>query len=712
MSPYNLDTPIEDLPFPVQRLTNEERDLWLLTYVDVFEQTGDVRKAEASAWGAVKRDTILRELGMKSVDGKTIIGGWSNLFTDEENLDLVGTYFDDKTEYALDYYQSAPLLYEHDAGYGIIGKRTYTEVFPHGIWMEHELHKDSPIFDKIISELNRGVLYYSTDSISHVVEVGYEPEDSRLGLWFLAGCSLTQNPAEPGLGPVTFTGVVNAIKSAQGNRVDSADDATTSVNHSQSVEEQKMFTLQELALMLGLPEEATEDEVKIALQALIDANKNRKMDGEYDEDDPEASRNLEILNLISSALSVDGQAPSAEELQAMLESALATLTVSEEPPMEEFAIDEVRHAQATKSVFDKLKNSRTAVTRYQGIAHDPKRHQTGVKQRGGSRGFGTPLKGLTARKVIADGLIAIANADQKALKSLGYTVGQQGGWLVNREVSEELIPFYYASAVTQQAGARIVPMNGFEVLDYNTQITGATAYWGGEGQTTTDGSPTYGRVQLSLREAIAEVTIANRLLKNSSVSLEQEINEDLQKAISLLLDLSALRGSGGKPTGSSGREFQGILNVSGVTKTTLGTGNGKSPQPKDFVDAWGRIEDANVPMSDKWGIVCAPRTHRFLRNTTDTTGQLIPDVRFTQGHPVYATTQIPTTQTVGTSSDCTEVYFGSWEHLYFGIGQDIEFVTDYSVNRKTRQVLIQAVMMADVCVSHPIAFQVLQGVRP
>lgn len=707
---FDLKTPIQDLPFPVQRLPDEARALWLNTYVEVYTLTADAVKAELAAWGAIKREDLLQQLGLKSADTDTpIVAGWAMLFSDKNNPDLseARTYFDETTETALDYYQNAPLFYEHDGSYGIIGKRTLADLYPHGIWLEHQLDPTSPHFNKIASEIEQGVLSYSTDSIEHFVQAGYNREDSHLALWYLAGCSLTKKPAEPALGPVTLAGTLNAMKSAQEARKATVSDEAPMQEDlpiNIPIEEAQMPTLEEIALMVGLTATATADEV-IAVIASLQETAQRTNDM-TEEEKLEASRSIEVLNMMREALTVEGVVPSDEELFAMLQSALESLGGEAEP-----VIDTELQAQATKSVFESFRNSTKKATNKPPVhtVNDAKK-SNGTKQR---TGFGTPhTNPLSAKRVIAEGLINIAKGNVNAMKALGYTVGTNGGWLVNREISEELLPFYYARSVVREAGVTVVNMEGIENLEYQKQLTGATAYWAGEGQTTTDGSPTYGTVQLSLREAVAEVSIANRLLKTSAINIEGEINEDLQKALSLLMDLSALRGSGGKPTGSTGREFVGLANISGVGSTTLGSGNGAKPKPEDFVKAWGAIEDADVPESDKWAIISAPRTDRFLRNTTDTTGQLIPDVRYTQGKPVYKTTKIPVNITLGTSSDTTDVYFGAWEHMYFGSGPDIEFVTDYSVKRATRQVLIQAVVMADICVSHPIAFHILKGVRP
>lgn len=719
---FDLKTPINELPFPVQRLSDEARELWLSTYADVFAQTSDETKAEMGAWGAINRENVLRKLGMKSVDGRTVIGGWSNLYTNKNERDLLDTFFNEKTEYALEYYQNAPLLYEHDAKFGIIGKRIHTEVFPHGIWMEHELHADSPHYGKVVSELEQGVLYYSTDSIAHVVAEGYEPEDGYLGLWFLAGCSLTKNPAEPALGPVTLTGVVQAIKSAREMRKVSADEVTPTIPEEEIIpmQEAKMPTLQEIALMIGLSESATAEEVVTQLQSLDSTA--QKMDGMTDEEKEQASKSIETLNKIAAALTVEGVAPSTEELRAMLTSALESLGVEIE---EEVAVvDPVMQAKAAKSVYESFKNSTAPVTQKPIHAVNREKQQSGLKMRNsGGNGFGTPIAKKSASTIITEGLIAMAMGDAKKLhnlgykrssKSLGYQEGVLGGWLPDRAVSTELIQLFYANTAVLNAGATVVPMDGIETMIYRKMLSGGVGRWAAAGQTNTSTDQTFGMVELTLRQATAESRLSNRLIKNTpSLNLENMIMRDLEQQLSLLVDLSALRGSGAKPAGSAGRELLGVRNTTGVTVNAL-TSAGRTPTTKDFVDAWGRIQDANVPASSTWKHIMHPRTNRIISNTTDVTGRLIPIEQYTQGYDVLTTTQVPITlsATTGGAVDCSEIYFGDWQYLIVGMGQDIEFRVDTSRFIQEDETYIRADMMVDVAVSHAEAFEVLTNVRP
>lgn len=324
--------------------------------------------------------------------------------------------------------------------------------------------------------------------------------------------------------------------------------------------------------------------------------------------------------------------------------------------------------------------------------------------------FGAPTVRNWSKKGLADAILAIKNRDEKALKAMSYISGPNGGWLANREMADELIELFYAKEVVIAAGATVVPMEGLETLTYRKQLTGATAYWGGEHQPVPDSSPTYGLVSLNLRELVADIPIPARLLKNGVPGLETMLKNDMEKAMRLTADHAFLYGTGSKTGLNTGAEPLGVRNTPGVTVTPLGT-NGRVPSPTDYLDAWGRLEDANVPSSDSWGIIASPRTGRSIANTTDTTGQLIPTERFTQGHGIYTTTQVLNNYVVGSSNNTSDVFVGAWEYAIVGMGQDVEFVVDESTLRRQRDVLIQAVMMVDFAVAQPQAFQVLSGVK-
>ncbi len=694
---------ISELPQDVQQsLTPDEQQRFLAAFNAAFEETGDEHKSFLAGYGAINR---ARVMSRKSASGAPIVEGWGMLFTDEDNLDSWNTYFSEITETFDEYYQNAPLWMEHgydpDYGQEPIGRRCHLEVFRRGIWVEHELHPEHALFDRTVEGVERGIFSYSSDSIQHYMEQGFAP-NGELRVWPLAGWSLTRNPAEPGLGPVTVKKFATALK-AQRQREAARDDATTPIvqlnptSKGQSIMDPT--TIQNLADMLGV--EPTQEAVVAALQQLLASLQSEAAQAATDDAE-------EVAGVPMKA---------AREALGLEDKTGAKATVAK---FIEF-IEGVLPKPVTIN-FDAMKKASEAAENTP--REDDLPHFTG-SDRPASKGekhrnFGapsTPKVPKKARANVAAALSLIFNEGGKpsarAMKTLGYTIGPNAGWMPDREVSNELIELFYAQTVTLEAGATKVPMDGIETLDYRKVKGGATADYGALGQSPDESQMQFGYVSLNLKWLRAATRINNRLLRNASVALENIIKADLEKSVALRADLAHLRGTGAKTATSKGAEPLGVKYTPDILNnrtTSLGT-NGANPTILNFVQAWGKIEDANVPLSDSWGIVASPRTLRFMENQRDTTGRKLDDSEWTNGHNTFKTTQVPNNLTVGSSSDCSEVYVGAWEYLVVGVGLDVEFIVSTEKYIAEGDTYVQVNHMHDCGVSHPEAFQVLTGVR-
>lgn len=206
-TPLALDAIRTDL----DHLTDAEKDAFERTYQRVLSLTGDPVKALLAGQGAITR--LHKGLAVKArqtAEGYRV-AGWAILFGDPQHRDLDQTYFGPNTNFFLDSYAHAPLWLEH--GYDAqvrslqAGYRVETEVHPeYGIWLEHQMTPDMPAFEVVdlnafAKEVSTGAWAYSSDSLSHHVQGGFNPSKGELTVWPLAGCSLVRNPAEPGLGP-------------------------------------------------------------------------------------------------------------------------------------------------------------------------------------------------------------------------------------------------------------------------------------------------------------------------------------------------------------------------------------------------------------------------------------------------------------------------------------------------------------------------------
>ena len=80
--------------------------------------------------------------------------------------------------------------------------------------------------------------------------------------------------------------------------------------------------------------------------------------------------------------------------------------------------------------------------------------------------------------------------------------------------------------------------------------------------------------------------------------------------------------------------------------------------------------------------------------------------------PMLATKQVPINLTVGTSTDCSEIYTGDWSQLMVGIRTDFQllFLRERFVADNLQYAFL-AYLRADVQLAQPSAFVVDTGVR-
>ncbi len=703
---------------------------WLAAFDEAYAQTGDVEKATLAAWGAVNKKNAL---GIKSENGKALVVGWGMLFTDTSDKDLDGEYFDRLTRTLLDYYPRAPLWMEHglhpDYGPDPIGYRFTVQVYPRGVWVEHALHEAHPLFARTKANAEAGKYFYSSDTLAHYLEV--EP-DGYLSFWPVAGWSLTENPAEPALGPVSVKHFEKALKAARLHAVREGQSdenagriAATRKGQTRKAQGKEATApldpdiggtmneelLNALAQALGV--EATEGAVTDAMETLI-----AQVRGE--EPEPGASAAPAQMDVdmaaLRAALGLGEDADEATVAEA-LAAVLALLTAPAEPEL-------AMSAASAKSLdYEALRRASEAAAKRAAEAQ-PDGLPYLVRAPGATKTRGVAAFTRGARPSgIADLVVAHCNGDTrtlKALKAAGYNDGPSGGYMLNRLTSDEIIQPLYAKEVVMAAGARVERFEGAESLTVRKMKAGAAAYWAGAGQTVDDAEAQWGVVNLQPKELVARTLVHNRTLRHANPRLEQSLRDDIAKAIRLAMDKAFLLGTGAMPgTGHSGAEPLGLLNVPTVTKTSLGA-NGARPKISDLIDAYGRIEDDNVELTEDTAWVFAPRTKRTFTGMADANGQPLlraggwksGEEDALLGYKWFTTTQVPINLEVGTNSDCSYIFLGVWTEAVVGISLDVELVIDTSRYINERQTLIQAVTYVDFGVFYPEAFEVLTGVRP
>lgn len=709
---------------------DDERDLWLNTFARVYMETEDAFKAEAAAEGAVKRLGLA--MAVKAANGDPIIGGWAIMFGSPAVKDRANpaTYFDNETEFLADYYQNAPLWINHEDAKRVVGERCGTEYFPgHGIWLNHRLYKDNPLFEATKAAIEAGNVAYSSDTFYHYINETFRQSDGYLSDWPLAGCSLIIGipEAEPGLGPVRF--------------IDPLDTDATAGRSALSPE----------AGGASVMATRTEPDVQTA-KGLADAppmnNEQNPTNGELNMDKEQLRQILvtalnlapettleDIVGLLQQAIGA-GTGEASAEMSAQPQLDMASVRSAAGLPDDADAdavADAVKGIIALATAPDAIQVNQEAMAKvFEAVAEA--RKSAPVQEREGgyvtvngskssarygsvnvNRGAAAPSLGRAIKALLAQDRKEIA-ANTKAQ---GATENVLGGYFLRDEISADILKPVYNQSSIMQAGVTRRAMTT-ETLTVRKNRGGSVAYWAGEHQTVSQSDVTLGQVDLVLKELVAENRQSRKALTYAE-GLEQEIRDDLSMQMALALDLSALRGTGAKPaaSGHSGAEPLGVRNTVASTQvTTLGSGNGAAPAISNLNKMIGNIKGRNFGTSNRWGWITSTRESQFLSGLTTTTGEPILRENWAGemmerilGIPKYESNQVPTNLTTGTNADCSEVYLGDWQYAVVGIGKDVELVVDESVYRRERDVLIQAVMYADFGIFFREAFEVLAGVR-
>jgi HK97 family phage major capsid protein len=293
-------------------------------------------------------------------------------------------------------------------------------------------------------------------------------------------------------------------------------------------------------------------------------------------------------------------------------------------------------------------------------------------------------------------------AEQERAMSEGTLTA--GGHLVPTPLSSRVIDLARNAMRVMQAGAVTVPMTA-QTLKL-ARLTGeGTPGWKNEGAAiTATADLAFDSVTFTARTLTRVVTLSAELFEDADPSSEDVIANSFAAQVALELDRTALRGSGSAP------EPRGVLNTSGITTTTHGA-NGALITNYDFhLDGVGAVRNSNFEPNAQ---IQAPRTATSLSKLKEaTTNAYMAPPAGLADIPRLNTKQIPINLTVGTSTDCTELYTAQWDQLMVGIRTDFQllFLRERYL-ADTLSYAFLAYLRADVQLAQPAAFVVDTGVR-
>lgn len=229
--------------------------------------------------------------------------------------------------------------------------------------------------------------------------------------------------------------------------------------------------------------------------------------------------------------------------------------------------------------------------------------------------------------------------NQAVRNALSEGTDSAGGFTTPSYLTKQLIDAMRARAVTIQAGAMTLPLDG-KTTTIAKVVSDPVAGWRLENAPVVESAPTFGAVLLQPKSLAVLVKVSRELLQDS-LNLEQALLQAFAGALAVEVDRASLFGSGadGQPLGLANTAGIGVVSM-GVNGAALG---GYVP----MLDAMLDLETANA--ATPTAMILNPRTRRAINGFVDSTGQPLRPPAAVESIPMLATTTIPTNQVQGTA---------------------------------------------------------------
>jgi HK97 family phage major capsid protein len=194
----------------------------------------------------------------------------------------------------------------------------------------------------------------------------------------------------------------------------------------------------------------------------------------------------------------------------------------------------------TKSVDDRLKAIETKADTTKLVERLDKLEAK--SNRPGAGDHKDPDAALETKAFAAYVRSGITPPDPLELKTLIVSGDPQGGYLAPTEMATEFIRDLVQYSPIR--GLASVRSTSSPAVSYPKRIGRTNAKWKGETQTQETGEPTFGQLEIPVREINTYVDISNQLLADSAGSAEAEVRMALAEDFGLKEGLSFLKGTG------------------------------------------------------------------------------------------------------------------------------------------------------------------------
>jgi len=306
---------------------------------------------------------------------------------------------------------------------------------------------------------------------------------------------------------------------------------------------------------------------------------------------------------------------------------------------------------------------------------------------------------------ISDYLRVIANlkTTPEVKNALSSGTDTAGGFAVPGVLMPGILSALVPASSLLQAGAGLVPLEqGAKSFTTAAIDSIPSAAWRAESGALAESDPAFRAVVATPRSLSFMFKLSRELLADAT-GLTEALNQAIAQAFAKELDRVGLRGTGTAP------QPRGILNTAGIQSVTNGANGLSLSSYANLFSAVGALLAANAPAPT--AAIMSPRSLVKLGGLTDSTGQPINKPAMLEGLNLIATSQIPNDLTVGTSSDCSEIFVGDFSRMFFAMRESVSIQLLNELYAGTGEIGFACHVRADTVVTYPAAFAVVTGVR-